>query len=291
MGNCQQSFFTKTITFIFDPRFFPVPKRTQKVPANTTIKSLCRELKSLMSPSFPRHAHSINLRFREKTYYHKDITLLSELFIKKGEKIFVHVVPKSKDFRLINVKIHCCKHSNICLSVSNESTISQLEDSISGLKGCCSNHSCKLLCDDLELRSDESCEFPPGHSLHALYQGQHLGCAPSPWKIKQPGLIQEGICMNQNCLAYKQSVCINKGLGKFNLVNENEIGEHRCTMCEQNLYNTKRFGFINCWYQYVAYGRDGGTQQETCTAGFTYCEFDLFKNFDWERLDVLVSKL
>ncbi|CAG9329052.1 unnamed protein product [Blepharisma stoltei] len=291
MGNCSASSLTKSITFVFDPHFFPTPKHIQKVPANTTIKSLCKELKTFMSPEFCRHRYSINLKFREKTYYHKDFTPLSELFIKKGEKIFVHVEPKAKNTRLINVKIHCCTHTNICISVCNESTISQLEDSISDLKNCCNNHNCKLVYDDLELRSDENCEFPSGHVLHALYQGEHLGCAPSPWKIKKSGLIQEGICMNQNCLAYKQSVCISKGLGKFNLVNENEIGEHQCIMCGENLYNTRRFGFIDCWYQYVAYGKDGGTQQETCTAGFSYTEFELFKKFEWNRLDVLVTKL
>lgn len=246
MGACHFSSLKVKISFIFDPRFFPVAKRAQKVPLNYTIKSLCKELTKIMKAGFSRNEYSICLKLRNQMYTSKDISLISELYIKNAEKIFVHVVPRNKNSRMVNIKIHCCTDTDLCVSVASQSTISQLEDSISDIKHCCANIKCKILCNDLELRSDEECAFPSDKTLHAVFQGQHLGCAPKPWKIKKSGLIQEGICLNLNCVAYKQSICINKGLGKFSLSNQVEFETYQCTMCGDNLYNTKRFGFINC---------------------------------------------
>src|SRR4051794_15389163 len=117
MGACHYSTLTAKISFIFDPRFFPVSRRTQMVPLSTTIKSLCKELLKLISPGFSRKSYSLSLKIRAKTYSNKDLTLLSDLFLKKGERIFVHVVPKCKDSRMVNVKIHCCSDLDLCVSV------------------------------------------------------------------------------------------------------------------------------------------------------------------------------
>jgi hypothetical protein len=72
-----------------------------------------------------------------------------------------------------------------------------------------------------------------------------------PWKIKSSGLVLEAICMNMSCQAYKQRICINLGLGEFNIESEISPDNVRtCEVCESTLGNVCKISFVHCLVSY-----------------------------------------
>lgn len=67
------------------------------------------------------------------------------------------------------------------------------------------------------------------------------------WKIKKTGLVLEANCMNPNCAAYKQRICLNLGLGEFDLAGELSVeNERECLNCGVVLGRISKIGFCHC---------------------------------------------
>mmetsp|Transcript_28887 Transcript_28887/g.28588 ORF Transcript_28887/g.28588 Transcript_28887/m.28588 type:complete len:88 (+) Transcript_28887:184-447(+) len=84
--------------------------------------------------------------------------------------------------------------------------------------------------------------------------------------------------MNVDCLAYKQIVSVNKGIGHFNLIAEMSLlNSEKCVICNEKLHNTLRIGFVNCVYSYSAVKNDETSQIENYRTVVDYEEFELIK--------------
>lgn len=94
--------------------------------------------------------------------------------------------------------------------------------------------------------------------------------------------------MNNNCVAYKQVVSVNKGFGNFNLISE-AIKEENCIVCGQNLYVTQKYGFVNCNLMYTA---ENNHQRviKTVKSGLEYQELTVFKQQNWSFFEVSIVK-
>jgi hypothetical protein len=67
------------------------------------------------------------------------------------------------------------------------------------------------------------------------------------WKIKKTGLVLEATCMNPDCMAYKQRICLNLGLGQFEMQTELcDENERECVCCSSKLSRISRIGFCHC---------------------------------------------
>ena len=66
-----------------------------------------------------------------------------------------------------------------------------------------------------------------------------------PWRIVRNGLNLEGKCLNEECVAYKKTVIINKKFGRFDLIQQES--EILCKMCNK-IIEAKTCGFCGCSY-------------------------------------------
>ena len=67
------------------------------------------------------------------------------------------------------------------------------------------------------------------------------------WKIKKSGLVAEATCMNPDCVAYKQRICLNLGMGEFDMQFELSSENLReCICCNAQLAKVSKIGFCHC---------------------------------------------
>lgn len=67
------------------------------------------------------------------------------------------------------------------------------------------------------------------------------------WKYKTPGFLIEGLCMNSECQAYRQRVCVSRGFGHFDI--SNEISNMQdCPSCGVKLSKVSSLGVAWCQY-------------------------------------------
>jgi len=67
------------------------------------------------------------------------------------------------------------------------------------------------------------------------------------WKIKKTGLVLEANCMNPDCAAYKQRICLNLGVGEFDMAGELSVeNERECLNCGDVLSRISKIGFCHC---------------------------------------------
>mmetsp|Transcript_28270 Transcript_28270/g.27962 ORF Transcript_28270/g.27962 Transcript_28270/m.27962 type:complete len:105 (+) Transcript_28270:601-915(+) len=94
--------------------------------------------------------------------------------------------------------------------------------------------------------------------------------------------------MNHECVAYKQRVCICLGMGKFDAVLEMSDGrEHKCPVCNQDIYRANKFGFVMCNYSFCGILEDGTISNESRNIR-GYSEFPE-ANLNWRELKIEVS--
>ncbi|CAF3346072.1 unnamed protein product [Rotaria socialis] len=72
---------------------------------------------------------------------------------------------------------------------------------------------------------------------------------PLPWRLLDPGLCLEGICLRTNgkCVAHKQMVIGTLEMGKFT-ISRNYI--FKCPMCENNV-RANKFGLNRCQWRII----------------------------------------
>mmetsp|Transcript_28271 Transcript_28271/g.27964 ORF Transcript_28271/g.27964 Transcript_28271/m.27964 type:complete len:105 (+) Transcript_28271:601-915(+) len=94
--------------------------------------------------------------------------------------------------------------------------------------------------------------------------------------------------MNHECVAYKQRVCICLGMGKFDAILEMSDGrEHKCPVCNQDIYRANKFGFANCSYMFCGILDDDSSRSE-CRNSKGYNEFPEAQ-LNWRELKFEVS--
>ncbi|CAG9317219.1 unnamed protein product [Blepharisma stoltei] len=295
MGGCKSRMASVKIIFAFDKKYFARWTRKQWIPKETSFRQIHKEVKNALTSLYSHDKYKVVLKFRGKIYNSHDPTTLLDLNAENGEKLSISVSPKEKpkDKTFMNIRLHCCTDEYICIFIKNGSTVLQLQEEIVKYKQCCNQTDLKIIYKHLELSSEEYVPEIEEGILDVFSNTKISENLQSPWKIKKSGLVKEGLCMNINCLAYKQIVSVNKGLGHFNLLAEaSHLNIEKCGICDEKLYNTHRIGFANCVYSYKAIKNDETIQEENCKEIRTkYTEFDLIKQAGWSQLEVTVSCL
>ena len=115
--------------------------------------------------------------------------------------------------------------------------------------------------------------------------------------ITGPGLCIEGKCLNNECVAYKQTVFINKGIGTFDAFYE--YGNNKCPMCSGDVI-IKACGFNNCKFAYTGVIlKKGGRQikrvfsQREGAVGANYRKYPTKRigTVDWLALKIITISL
>ncbi|CAG9319377.1 unnamed protein product [Blepharisma stoltei] len=292
MGVCNEGQMSVSVDFTLDSRFFQTTNLRLRVRRDYPMKSICEDLKSFLPLSYTVENYKVLVKFRGKVYGHKDHVTLADLNSANSEKMTALVVPKNKDKISITLSVHCCSDSSTCIQLPKNFTVDCLKTEILKAKSCCARSDCRIIINDTEVTMDDSFPYSKKSQIHIIFQSEtHGSCTPSSWKIKKTGLTKEGLCMNPSCAAYKQVVYISKGLGTFDLLMESSsLKEEKCIMCETNLYNTQRFGFINCIYSYIAEDDNKDVLEEEKEAGLEYSQLSLMKVGTWTRFEVKVDK-
>ncbi|CAG9310402.1 unnamed protein product [Blepharisma stoltei] len=292
MGGCGSRTTSVKIIFSFDKRYFSSWTRKQWIPKETSFRQIHSEIKKALLSSYSQQKYKILLKFRSKFYSSHDPTTFLDLNAKNGEKVSISVVPKeeTKGKDSINVRLHCCIEECICVFIKRRSTFCQLQEEILKSKTCCTQTDLKIVYKDLELSPEDLVPDIGNEALDVFSNSKPYESILSPWKIKKSGLVKEGLCMNVDCLAYKQIVSVNKGIGHFNLIAEMSLlNSEKCVICNEKLHNTHRIGFVNCVYSYSAVKNDETSQIENYRTVVDYEEFELIKQDEWIQFEITVS--
>ena len=70
-----------------------------------------------------------------------------------------------------------------------------------------------------------------------------------PWRITKGGLCLEGLCTNNQCKAYNQSVVMPIGYKTFDMLIDSNETTTKCPIC-QTYVEPKTCAFSNCWWRY-----------------------------------------
>jgi hypothetical protein len=110
--------------------------------------------------------------------------------------------------------------------------------------------------------------------LHVIEENSNLQDLQL-WKVKKSGLILEALCMNSGCEAYKQRICINLGMGEFDVNSEiSQDNQRFCECCDMPLGSVCKVGFAHCVASYFVELSDG-KMKEVVERVRGYCENNL----------------
>jgi len=116
------------------------------------------------------------------------------------------------------------------------------------------------------------------------------------WRVAAPGLCVEGKCQNRDCKAFKSGVIINKGMGVYDVINDDH--KNKCPMCSSYV-RIEKCAFNNCSYKYTGMKMQNNgqpTQKITCQqeieVGNEYKEFnaEMTGKAVWTTLKILTKK-
>lgn len=103
------------------------------------------------------------------------------------------------------------------------------------------------------------------------------------WKYKTPGFIIEGLCMNSDCQAYRQRVCIEKGFGQFDI--SHEFGNLQdCPSCGATVSTVVSMGVAWCKYSAEFLNEKNNTEKEIIEKYFEFPK-------DWNLVCIEVTQL
>ena len=237
---------------------FKKERLTRRTKIRTHLRDFCKEIINSNINSEYRDAHlSFSIVCKDKVYSIKDCIALYDLRVTNDDTVSINATllqPKNLELTL---RIISDTPKEITLKVSKTSLVRDLLDPDPRLR---------FIRGDIELDQDQSIEsydIMNKSKLHVLVD--HAQCNEiQPWKVKKTGLVLEASCMNISCMAYRQRICINLGLGEFDIMNEisQEI-ERVCVCCEGVLGKTMKYGFCHCAFKYWEESSEG-EKREVC---------------------------
>jgi len=117
------------------------------------------------------------------------------------------------------------------------------------------------------------------------------------WRMAKRGLCLEGVCENENCEAFEKMVVMNKGIGTYDIVQDQY--KNKCPMCKTYV-KVEKCGFNNCIYGYSGIKLQQGEQprqkvtcQEEIEVGDYYKLFDpeITGKLVWLTLKIVTKEL
>lgn len=239
----------------------PVFKQSEivmSVKRKTQIGDLCKEiLISQLSAEYQNKNISCKITCKNKDYTINDCVSIHELHLVDRETIKVEAIEfEQKDTEII-LKVFSMDPREIVINANNKYLVRDL---------LCANSHFRFIKGDIEMDNDEKIENYKilGGSKVIVIINDYPCDEIQPWRIKKSGLVLEAVCMNIECVANKQRICINLGIGEFDLYLEtSEENERECVCCREKLGKVSRIGVCHCQYRYNHAIEDGSLNEES----------------------------
>ena len=223
---------------------FKSERLVEKSTIRTSLKDFCKKvIQSNIQPSFISRSMSFQIVCKGKEYSLKDNVNLNDLFLTPDDRISINV-------QLLDEKIFEVTLKHLTGSMKEERKQVTRSTLVSSLV---SRNEFKVLLGHLQLDHDQCLEdydvINPAR-LIVIENGMDVADLQT-WKIKKSGLVLEALCMNLTCQAYKQRICVNLGLGEFNIDSETSPDNTReCEVCGEGLGNICKITFVHCQVSY-----------------------------------------
>lgn len=251
---CKQSYssFVK-VTFSLPKDYFIHTDFIQELRPSTQIRSLVQELKKFhlkddISPN------KLEIKFLYKKYIYPSNSRKTLEEISYSEKSSLRVICRELQEEQINIRFQCCEipMNTVNMIVKTGTTIGELKEQLRR-REVCKAGKFHLVWQSLDLEDDrhlEDYEIENDDTVKVIINLRSVSVgtkdAPSCWKLKNLGLVLEGICMNDRCVAYKQRVSTVLGFGEFDITAECNNPKQYCSMCCSQFRKIQNFGFVNC---------------------------------------------
>ena len=102
------------------------------------------------------------------------------------------------------------------------------------------------------------------------------------WRIAPHGLCLEGICNNETCKAFKQTVIIPIGYKRFDILVDSNSKTSYCPVCKKYV-DPESCSFNNCWWKFEGKKQDKpGDEPKSCSSNWRMAD-DAYHCFDQEK--------
>jgi len=225
----------------------------EKSTIRTTLKDFC--LKVIQSNIDPSITSRLNYQivFKDKEYSLKEHIRLCDLRITSEDSIKITAtLMEQRTFDLV---------LNYCTSSPKEDKKEVTRFTL--VSSLVPKSEYKVLLGHLELDHDQSLDDYDILNKTRLTVVEDFEDFPDiqVWKIRKSGLVLEALCMNLDCKAYKQRICINLGLGEFNI--NSEVSQdccRECMLCGSCLGSVCKVSFVHCVVSYTVTNEDRGSR-------------------------------
>ncbi|OMJ69890.1 hypothetical protein SteCoe_32260 [Stentor coeruleus] len=220
---------------------FKTNRIDHSAPANTSLKDFCAQIiPSNISADYRDSCKNYKVVIKEKNYSINENLSLYDLTLKENDEITIKASITEQKKVEITMKIFYPQPKEVTLNIRKDTLIRDLLEE---------HPQFRFIRSDIQLDFDEKIEnYDIGNKIKLIVLVGDNNCEDiQKWKIKKTGLILEATCMNKNCVAYKQRICLSLGLGTFDIVNEmSGDNERYCICCKEVLGKAVKFGYCHC---------------------------------------------
>lgn len=295
MGCQQSSQAYINIKIILNDEFYKEKITARSVQSKSSISFLLKEINSeLLRDHINLNKLKIRVSYMKKLYPYTSKQTLEDLNVKDKDEL--QILCKEMHCEKIQLGIQSPNSSRLnLLSLYKDQTISKLKEKIRH-KGVFSG-TFQLIWKDIqldEMLTIESYNIASGDTLNIMIFDRDLTSPTKKkstprWKVKKAGLVLEGFCHNDRCMAFKQRVSIVLGYGEFNMVHEmTQLQKHVCPVCQVAMSRLHHFGFVNCTYKVNGVLMDN-TVKEIDSTVYCYEEFMQGQKLNWKELRIHVK--
>jgi hypothetical protein len=244
MGCSESASSSIEIEVLLNKPIFKTNKTLVRSPLHVFLRDFCKGvLQSNLNSSYSDKSIAFKITCNGKQYSINDFIRLHDLDLKFQPSIAIE--GSLLDSQTIELTlIFISKNPKQVTLEVNKSWV---------VKSIVSNPDSKVILGDLELDHNERIENYDIVNRTKLYVLEDSNCNEivQLWKIKKSGLVLEALCMNCGCMAYRQRICINLGLGEFDLQGIVSCdNERNCPFCNNALGNIGRIGYAHCIVTY-----------------------------------------
>lgn len=224
---------------------------TEKCTIRTTLKEFCQKIiQSNIEPALISRM-TYQITYKDKEYSIKDQTRLCDLRVTPEDSIKINAVLSDQRVFDLIIKYYTANPKEEKKQVNRSTLISSIIP----------KSDYKVLLGHLELDHDQTLDDYDILNKTRLIVVEDFSEFPEiqAWKIKKSGLVLEALCMNIDCQAYKQRICVNLGLGEFNI--NSEVSQdccRECVSCGSYLGSVCKVSFVHCIVSYSAKSDERG---------------------------------
>jgi len=262
---CKQSYTSCfKVSFTLPKDYFLSAEVTQELRPSTQIRHIIQELKRFhLKGNVSPNKLEVKLLYKKYLYPPTSRKTLEEIHY--NPKLNFRVICRELEEEQINIRFQCCEipMNTVSMILKTSMSVSELKE-ILRQKGVCKASKFHLVWESLDLEDDRSLEYYDIENDDTVkviinLRSVPIGTksAPPCWRLKNSGLVLEGICMNDRCMAYKQRVSTVLGFGDFDITAECNNPKQICSMCCSQFRKIQTFGFVNCSIKCRAVMNDG----------------------------------